>query len=216
MKKIAVAIIFSFLAIAARPQGMAISSTFSTSSTEGNFFGTWSFSFSTNSFTPAGGGQPPTVGQWGIASTSMTFTDAASGSIISLYFSVGGIESPNEFGVRSTINVTDPAFGTVIGGLGDAGGDGYQENTTLIYPGHSTSLTNFNNQDTFHYYSPKTGSGGQGNVNRNDNLNFNGILGGGGGTWYISYPVPEPSITWQAAVGGALLCLARFVHRRRL
>ena len=215
MKQIVAVIVFVLFAIAARSQGIVVSTAFNTNSTEGDYFGTWSFSFSTNDFTPAGGGQSPRVGQWGVVSSSMSFTDAVSGAVISVSFTVGGIESPNEFGFRSSINVDDPALGTVFGGIGDSGGGGYQESTTLVYPGSPASLTNFNSQDIFHFYSPQQGMGGQGQVDRIDNLIFNGVYGAGGGTWAISYPVPEPATVWEIGIGAIGLCVARFSRFRR-
>jgi len=211
MKKVAVAIVILLFTIATRSQGIVVSSAFNTNSPEGDFSGTWSFSFSTNDFTPAGGSNPNS-GQWAAVTSSMSFTDAVSGSVISVSFTVGGIESQNEFGFRSTINVNDPNLGAVFGGVGDSGGSGYQESTTLVYPGSSASLTNFNNQDVFYFYSPQQGSGGHGQVNRNDNLIFDGSYGSGGGTWSVVYPVPEPATAWEIGIGVICLCAARFSH----
>ena len=216
MKIIVTVIFVAFFAIVAKPQGMVLSTAYNTNSTEGNFFGTWNFSFSTNDFTPNNNNNNASnMGMWGTTSCSMSFTDAASGSIILLNFQVGGIENANSFGVRSSININDPNYGAVAGGIGDGGGNQNQESTTLIYPGKSANQNNNQNQDSFFFYSWNRGVGGNGQVNLTESITFDGVNGAGGGTWAVVYPVPEPATVLQFAAGGLCLCAAGYFRRRR-
>jgi hypothetical protein len=225
MKQISIYILFLFLAINVKVQGMTLYSTFNTNSTEGNYYGALYFSFSSTNSSDYGYNATSGYGIWHGISDSQTFTDLLSGVQIEVGLVAGLAESPNELNLLVEIGVIDPALGSVQSQLGGYPGNTFSDNEEFggyyVVGQPSNYPYSYNWSDTASYYSYALNMSGTVTFGITLPYNWDGTSGSDVGSWYFDYTVPpivsapEPAVTLQLALGGCCLWLARARKRRR-
>jgi hypothetical protein len=213
MKKLSTGILFLFLVISVKVQGMTFSSTLNTNSTEGNYYGTMDFSFSTSDY------------WYGHYYSDQSFTDPASGVQIGIE-SVGGLaDGPDDVELLIEISLNDPYIGVVQSQL-----SGYGQGSTffgydlgsggVLYLGQPTAI-GYAGGGSDSYYSWSLNATGTVSFGYSMTGYFDGTSGSATGSWFFDYSAPqivsapEPAVTLQLALGGCCLWLARARQRRR-
>jgi hypothetical protein len=214
MKKIPICIVCLFLAIGAKVQAATILETLDPNSTEGNYYGGIYFSFSVAQDAEAWNGTTNHI-FWTTTTDNSQFNDGS--SQLGLTLALGLAEGPDELNILSTINVVDPNM-NIYGYLGSQGNDGFEERGFLFNSGVTNDLV-YVMSDHSEYYDFNRASNETCSLGFTVDINFDGSVGIGTGSWYLNYttpqitPTPEPAAVWQLALGGFGLWLAR--ARRR-
>jgi hypothetical protein len=214
MKKIPICIVCLFLALGVKVQGMTFYSTLNTNSTEGNYYGTMYFSFSTSD-------------NWygTYSGVGSNYTDAITGTQISIDYAGGLAEGPNDCQLLVEMGVIDPYIGRVTAdslGNSDYTFAGWDDSSGgVLQSGQSTAIR-YAGGGSDNYYSWTLNATGTVSFGYSLTGYFDGTSGSATGSWFFDYTVPpsivstpEPAVTLQLALGGCCLLFARVRQRRR-
>jgi hypothetical protein len=211
------AILATILLACVSSRADTIQETLNPASTYGHYFGGIYFTFNVAGDSRSWNGTTNHV-FWNTSNSSTQFN--VNYAQLNLTLGLGYAEGPDELNLTTSFNINDPMMQTYgqVGSNGSQNDSGLEERGFLFQNNVANDVT-YTLADASRYYDYTRAENLTSTYGFTVNINFDGAVGVGTGSWYLDYQppaqhlgitvVPEPSVWMLGAIGLGTLCLCR-------